>query len=250
MSQSGLKLLALFAMLLDHAAKTVCTTGILLKWFGIETGRMVWVFMLAVGNMAFPLFAWFAAEGCRKTSNSEKRLFRLLLFAIISEIPFQLNFDESLGLRLHNTYFTILFACAAIYLGAFLRNKGVPEPWASLLPGLAATALGWFAQTDYNAWGVALILMLYYLPENRDRLALLAVWITVFQLIWHGWNGKTLSWLTSDGRLQLLYWLGSLAAPAILSVYNGQRGRGGKWLYYVFYPAHLLILYGLTKPLT
>ncbi len=250
MSQSGLKLLALFAMLLDHAAKTVFRTGILSQWFGMETGRMLRVAMIAAGRMAFPIFAWFAAEGCRKTSDPVKRLFRLLLFAVISEIPFQLNFYKTLSAGIHNVNFTILLACAAIYLGAFLREKGVPDPWAGLLPGFAAVTAGWFAHTNYNAWGVALILVLNYLPDHRERLIFLGAWITVFQLIWHGWNGQTLSWLTSDGRLQLLYWLGAMAALALLATYNGERGRGSKWLYYVFYPSHLLLLYGLTRWLT
>ena len=246
MTQSALKLIALLSMLLDHTAKTVLTTGILIPVIGMEANRMIRVFMVSVGRMAFPVFAWFAAEGCRKSSDPTARLIRLGVFSILSEIPFQLCFDKSLSLGCHNVNFTILLAAAAIWMGNLLAERRVPAPWAQLFPAILDTALGWFLHTDYNAWGVALILGLYYLPTEQGRLLLLTVWVTVFQLIWHGWNGRAFTWLHSDGRLQVLYWLGALTAAALLATYNGQRGRGSKWLYYWFYPSHLLILYGLT----
>ena len=246
MTQFILKIIALVAMVLDHSAKTALATGVLKPYLGIAGNQALLVTMKVLGRMAFPIFAWFTAESCRKTSNMGKYLLRLGIFAVLSEAPFQLNFYGGVSPACHNVIFTMLLAALAVYAGRRL-NDFISSPWAQWIPAGIAICLGWFLRTDYNAWGVALILGLYYLPTERGRLAYLGTWGTVFQLVWHSWNGHSLSWLHSAGRIQLLYWLGILAAVALLATYNGQRGRKSKWLFYWFYPGHLMLLYGLTR---
>ena len=87
--------------------------------------------------------------------------------------------------------------------------------------------------------------MLYYLPEKKQKLTVLACWMTVFMLLWHGWNGETFVWLHAGGFSLLCMWLGGMFSVPILAAYNGQRGRPVKWLFYVFYPVHLAVLYGI-----
>lgn len=250
MTQSALKLLALAAMLCDHLAKVVLNTGILAPMIGIQANLFLRIFMVSVGRMAFPIFAWFTAEGCRKTGNPKRYLLRLLIFAVVSEIPFQLCFYNaySTGIKLafHNVIFTMLLAAGAVFFGKWLAEHRVPEGAAKLIPAAAAIALGWFLHTDYNAWGVALILGLYYLKEENVRLLFLGCWITVFMLVWHGWTGNGLSWLGDENGYQLiLQWIGCLFALIFLATYNGQRGRKLKWLFYVFYPVHLTLLFAI-----
>ena len=249
MTQFALKLIALLSMLLDHTAKVLPVTELLSTWLGIETAMLVRDTMLVLGRMAFPMFAWFAAEGCRKTADIRKYVLRLLVFAVLSEVPFQLCFYgrsfAALVPACHNVIFTILLAALAVWGGQVLAARRVPVLAAYLLPALAAIAVGWFLHTDYNAWGVALILGLYYMRDRKGQFLWMAAWITVFQLVWHGWNGSTLSWLSASGSIQLLYWLGALIGEAVLMTYNGERGPGAKWLFYVFYPTHLLLLFFL-----
>ncbi len=243
MTQFSLKLIAMLAMLLDHTAKVLLSHGVLTPLLGIENSRTLCVGMMVLGRAAFPIFAWFAAEGCRRTTDAGRHLLRLLIFALLSEIPFQLCFSDGLEPGCHNVIFTFLLASAAIFCGERIRTLPLP---VRLIPPVIAVVLGWVLYTDYNAWGVALVLMLYYLPTESGRLLLLAAWVTVFQLLWHGWNGQSLSWLTASGSLQLLYWLGGMTSVGLLATYNGARGGGSKWLFYGFYPCHLLLLYGIA----
>ncbi len=237
MTQVQLKRIAILSMLLDHTAKVVLKSSLLSPLMGMETEQALRTFMIIVGRMAFPIFAWFVAEGCRKTSNSAHYLLRLGIFALLSEIPFQLCFYGKLTFACHNVLFTLLLAALAILLGNRLRQAGI----FCFLPSVVAVALGWMLQTDYNAWGILLVIGLYYMPTEQGQLLYLASWVTVFQLIWHGWNG--LSGGGGSSSLQLLYWIGGLSAIPLLATYTGERGKGGRWLFYLFYPCHLLSLY-------
>lgn len=247
MTQFTLKIIAMAAMLCDHLAKVVLTTGVLRPVIGIQADRWLITVLTVVGRIAFPIFAWFTAEACRKTRSMPKYLLRLLIFGVLSEIPFQLCFWKAgdMGLRLgcHNVLFTLLLGAAAICAGQRLEHDGTARWIAWLAPSVAAVLLGWVLKTDYNAWGAALIIMLYLLPEKKQQLLLLGCWITIFILIWHGWNGRTLTWLSKNGYGLLMQWLGGMLAVPLLACYQGQRGRKYRWLFYGFYPVHLAILY-------
>ena len=249
MTQSALKLLAMLCMLCDHLAKVVLSTGALCPVLGMAGNRQLMIGLEVIGRIAFPIFAWFVAEGCRKTGNRAKYLGRMAIFAVLSEVPFQLCFyragETGLSLGCHNVMFTLLLASAGICVSDALRGRGMHETPAMLLSGVIAVSLGWVLQTDYNAWGVALIMMLYWLPEKKQRLILLGCWMTVFMLLWHGWNGQTLVWLRPDGAVLILEWLGGMLSVPLLATYQGQRGRSSKWLFYAFYPVHLAVLYAI-----
>ena len=249
MTQSTLKRLAILFMLCDHVAKVVLSTGVLCPVLGAAGNQWLMVGLEAAGRIAFPIFAWFVAEGCRKTRSFPKYLGRMAIFAVLSEAPFQYCFyragENGLSLGCHNVMFTLLLAAAGIYASKLLEDRGIPSTPARLLPGIAAAILGWFLKTDYNAWGVALILMLYYLPEKRQKLMLLGVWMTVFMLLWHGWNGQTFLWLQPGGDPLTLQWLGGMLSVPLLFTYQGGRGRSNKWLFYGFYPVHLAVLYAI-----
>lgn len=249
MTQFTLKLIAMFAMLMDHTAKIVLHTGVLSSWVGMENEMLIRDMMIVVGRLAFPIFAWFVAEGCCKTSNMGKYALRMLGFAILSELPFQLCSYETVELGCHNVMFTLVLAVGAVYLGQLLEAHAVPQLTAKLIPACIAIVLGWVLHTDYNAWGVALVLGLYYMPNRKGQLLYLSAWITLFQLVWHGWNGTTLSWLSGEGSIEILNWIGAMFSVPLLMTYNGQHGRSVKWLFYVFYPVHLMLIFLIARAL-
>lgn len=241
MTQFSLKVLALVCMLCDHVAKVVLTTGVLTPWLGIEGNLRLYTALTVIGRIAFPIFAWFVAEGCRKTKDPIKYILRLLLFALLSEVPFQLCFFGTLELGYHNVIFTLLLGALGALIGKHFMEKH-PRWLGACVSGIAVMALAYFLYTDYGAWGVGLILVLFYLPEEKPRLLFLAAWISVFQLIFHGSH----VWLQGGDRYYLLLqWLGALTSVLLLTMYHGEKGRGGKWLFYWFYPIHLLLLYGI-----
>jgi len=249
MTQTKLKWVALFSMLLDHTAKIVVASGAMYPYLDAQITAAVYDIMVILGRVAFPIFAWFVAEGCRNTKSSGRYLLRLLLFAILSELPFQYCFYGAAytgpQLGCHNVLFTFLLSAAAISCGKNAERIHSPVI-RYILPSFAAMILGYFLYTDYNTWGIVLVLGLYYLPGKKTRLIYLTVWNAVFYLIWHGLNGTTLVWLTPGGQIHLYYLLGAMLAVILLYFYNGEQGRKMKWLFYLFYPMHLIALYLLS----
>ena len=198
MTQSTLKRLAVLSMLCDHIAKVVLSTGVLCPMLGAMGNLLLMTVLVVIGRLAFPIFAWFVAEGCRKTGNFPRYLGRMALFAVLSEVPFQLCFyraaDYGLRIACHNVIFTLLLAALGIYAAKVLMERRISKPASVLLSGVLATALGWVLKTDYNAWGVVLVLMLYYLPEDKTRLVMLggvddAVYVG---MAWMEWTGISL----------------------------------------------------------
>lgn len=212
MSGFQLKLLAMLTMLIDH-------TGMVLF------PELTW--MRVVGRLAFPLYCFLLAEGAVHTRNIKRYLGRLLVFAVLSEIPYDLACSkvwfDPWG---QNVFFTLFFGLAACAALQRLQEKPVP---ALLLAGallLAAEPLFF----DYGGFGVALVMVFYLCRANRAGGALAFIALnTGFSLL----NGMQLQ----------------LAAPAAavpVLLYNGKKGRAvNKWIFYGFYPAHLLLLFFL-----
>lgn len=240
MTQFTLKWIALIAMVLDHTAKVLLPA---IGWF--PGFQIVQIGMIALGRLAFPIFAWFVAEGCGQTKNISRYALRLLLFGALAELPFQLCFNFYLPLEFgfHNVMFTMFLAVAAIGIAQTLEKRGLPAQAAKLIPAAVSIGLGMWLETDYNGWGVALILGLYYLSNQKARLMFLAMWVTVFQLLWHSYTGWAFRWLNR----YLFYWLGGLLTAPLLSFYQGEPGRRCKWLFYWFYPVHLGLLWLLSR---
>lgn len=250
MDGTKLKYWAAFFMLLDHAAVLL-----------LPYGTLYVLFRLA-GRLAFPIFAWLAAEGFRKTGDRKKYLARLGLFALISEGPYLLAFWD--GGVICPVLFTFFLALGAMALFEKLRES-LPLPTA-LLPLLGAMILGELLGADYGFLGILLVAGLYLLDEDRKhKFILLGLWSAVNYLIWtplpsllarlpagvytpHFWDVVSRS-LRADLPIMALYALGACLSMLPLRRYNGTRGSGHKWFFYWFYPLHILALYLLSLPL-
>ena len=140
---------------------------------------------------------------------------RLFLFALISEIPFDLAFRyQILEFTYQNVFFTLLIGLLTIWAMEVLRQK---SPVLALLPACVGLLAGNLMQTDYSWKGVLLILVLYlfYLYPAEKTIA---------------------------GCLCLLWEPAACLAFVFLNLYNGKRGRSIKAFFYWFYPLHLLVL--------
>ena len=212
LTAAHLRILALVLMLLDHL------------WGTIVPGNF---WMTCVGRMAFPIFAFQAAEGYHHTHDFKGYCKRLAIFAVISEIPFNLMLFGSPIFPFHqNVMLTLLLGLLAC------RAWDRKQWWALPLIWLA----GIFTFPDYGAMGVATVLMFHVFRGQK-------LWQLVFLVLinWFGFEGQQLIWGPVKVPLQAF----AIGAFLPISLYNGQKGGGGKWLQYgsyLFYPVHMLIL--------
>ena len=224
LSGSALKLIAVITMLIDHIAAfgpLVKEPVFLFSCFGHEF--TLYFFMRFIGRAAFPIYCFLLTEGFLHTRSRKKYAMNLLLFALLSEIPWDLiHFGKLFSLRSQSVYVTLFLG----YLGLCALER-FRDQWFRLLLSLGILFYcSILFHSDYGYAGFALILMLYLL---RDRVIEKAV--------------------IGCGFLHCSYRAPIGFIPILL--YNGKRGfiQGHclKYVFYAFYPVHLLILYFLFR---
>lgn len=252
MSGFALKLIAIFSMLLDHTLKVLPCQTILMETFGMsdESSAAVLLVLQPLGRLAFPIFAYFISEGCLHTSSPKKYVGRLLLFGLISEVPFRLALSylpaeialRPWPIRLTNVFFTLALGAMACFACKALREKN--HPVLALLPVLPLAALAEVLHTDYGFYGVLAVFAAYAVTNKIGRLGAMAGVLALLYLVWP--VVSQISYIFSQPNTVL--WYGIYLAFALLALvlvffYNGQRGKNIKWAFYIFYPAHIAALY-------
>ena len=227
-----LHIIAMTLMLMDHLWATLLPAK---EW------------LTCAGRVAFPIFAFMAVEGYFHTRNFKKYILRMLLFAVLSEIPFDLMYGGTWFYPVHqNVLWTFLLSLLGVWLMEQVRKKG--KTWMYLLVCvlvvLAGLVLGTLCMVDYYGAGVLTVFVFYFLHGRK--------------------------WWCFLGQLAALYWLnvellGGLMYPvqlfgmefelcqqglALLALipiwlYRGRQGYHSKpfqYLCYAFYPVHMLLL--------
>lgn len=194
-----------------------------------------------VGRLAFPIFAFFIAEGYAHTRDFGRYFRRLAFFAVVSEIPFNLENGAIFDPARQNVLWTFCLALLTLRgLEALGRERGFGR-WAGCGLVLAAGfAAGELLRTDYGGWGVVTVALLYLCRDGRfARLWLLLAMAAVNGL---GMGSLTMPVFGGEMPIQLF----AVAALPVIWLYNGQAGpKGLRRAFYVFYPAHLLVLEGI-----
>ena len=228
----SLRLLAIAFMVLDHL------------WAAVVPGNL---WMTCAGRLAFPIFAFQLCEGYRHTGDFRRYCLRLLLFALLSEIPFNLFYAGSVIFPFHqNVMFTLLLGLLAIRQADMLRREqGIKRKSLRCLALLLIFAGGVVFFLDYGLMGVMTVLCFFVFRDYRlFQLAAMAV-LNIF-----AFEGQTipvsLFGLACDFPIQGF----ALLALPLIWLYNGQKGPGGKGLrlfWYIFYPLHMLALYFIQR---
>lgn len=215
-----LKLIALIAMTCDHVGKELLPEYDILQ---------------VVGRLAFPIFAYMIAEGCRYTKDRQKHLLHIAGLAALCQLVY-LMAEKSL---FQCILVTFTLSICVIYVIDFAKKK---QTAASRL-GAAAVCIGIYFvsdilpvilqgtdfEIDYGIWGILLPIGVYFAPK-RWRLPVTAAILVPLCL--------------SVGGLQ---WY-SLAAVVLLALYSGKRGKAKiKNLFFIYYPAHLAVIYLLSN---
>ena len=224
-----LKLIAILLMLTDHFA-VVFEREIVSSFAG---GEALFVLLRTLARIAFPLFAFFIAVGAKYTKNIYKYMLRLAAFALLSEIPFDLAFNGAwLEFSYQNVFFTLLMGLFCIFCWQKLKDTlyGVP----AVLIGAGVCALAELViKPDYGAMGIVCIVLFYAFMDAPKWVRLIAVPLTCFAL-----SFVVYPFYFNEAELFAV-----AAAPLIL-LFNGQKGiKLNRWFFYVFYPAHLLLLW-------
>ena len=212
-----LKIIAMISMVFDHVGD--------MFFPGVMWPRMI-------GRLAMPIFSFFIAEGFAHTRDKKKYLGRLGLFALISEIPFDLAFDGKLGPGHQNIMLTFFLAASALMLFDRIRGGNGPEGdrisvgktvlGVLAVAGIAALAL--LLRADYTVFAVVAVFLFYILRQKHPLLR----------------SGVGVAFLALTRTMGYYGATGFSFIP--LALYNGKKGKGLKWLFYAFYPGHLLLL--------
>lgn len=258
MTWNKLKWIAFGSMLLDHFTKIVPVQGILLRNFGVDYSTSFFILQIVVvlGRIAFPIFAFGIAQGCAYTHDPGRYLFRLFLFALVSEVPFNLTLNRdwlSLNLKtsvfgFHNVFFTLFLGAVCCFIYQSLRDRS--KAWVAFFPIGILVFTAEILGTDYGGFGVLFILAPFILFQDKQMrvlsLGILSVIFYVFVTQFTGFNHYVFQWLNPENTsyVFLLQCLGALMGVALLAFYNGQRGKQyQKWIFYFLYPGHLLLFY-------
>jgi hypothetical protein len=204
-----LKLLAVITMLIDHIGAVLFPQYLVFRM---------------IGRLSFPIYCFLLVEGYTHTSNLTKYMKRLLIFAFISEIPFDLAFNSNLFFpKNQNVFFTLFLGLLAIYcIDHFNTNK-----LKQILYVISICLIALLINCDYNFIGVLMILGFYLYKNNKKMLV-------VFEAV-----------------LSLTLYLETFGLISFIPIflYNKKRGYNIKYLFYIFYPVHLLILYFISVSL-
>ena len=199
-----------------------------------------------IGRVAFPIYAFLTVEGYFHTRSLKKYVKRLLLFAVISEIPFNLVMSGTPFYPLHqNVLWTFLIAIGLIHWNEKVRDKQV---WKQGLVGIATVCIacigGIITFVDYYHAGVLMVLVFYCFRGRKwwhFLGQLLCLWVINCQML--GGFGYVFELFGAEHFVPRQ----AMALLALIPIwlYRGRQGCHSKklqYLYYAFYPAHLLIL--------
>ena len=248
-SASVLKNIAYLSMLIDHYFAVVFYKQI--NWMAAQGNQIFGANIIyrvgrSVGKSAFILFAFMAAEGFIHTRSRTKYLLRLFLFALLSEISFDLAISGSMAsFAKQNVYFTLFLGVLALCLMEYAKGHPVLQALSVLACGISALLL----HTDYAIMGVFLVVTFYLCRKDFVLQFVVGSFVIYFGIIlvdvYQNWDhGYSLMQYMTFG-LRELY---GLAAFLPIYFYNGKKGRQlPRLCYYMFYPVHLFILYRIGQ---
>ena len=224
LSGAELKLIAIISMLADHVNK-----ALIYPYLESNHGFLAFISDVfdIIGRIAFPLFCFMLVEGYFKTRNRKKYLLNLLLFGVISEIPFDMFTTASFfNMNWNNVMFSLALVLVTVWIIDTLKEKMQKRPKAlwylvSILIVLVMCIVSMSLSLDYEHHAI-LIGYFFYLFHDMPVFAIPFGYASMFKEPW------------------------ALLGFGLTLTYNGERGKQHKMLYYWFYPVHLLIL-GLLR---
>lgn len=239
LTATQLKLIAIVAMVIDHTA-----------WGFVEMFSVQGQVMHVLGRLTIPIMCFFVAEGYRKTSNLRKYVERMVLFSIVTMVPFYLFFGDEYGYR-QNFFFDLTLALLALIVADSKKlNKAVKVLLLVVVIATSAIIGGW------PVFPIMLVLSYYYAKSFKQICfcvagSVVAVEATLIPIILlnqkYGFSPQYAHWKWYEW----LYFFGFILALPLLKQYNGERGKYpiGRYFFFYFYPAHFMVLWSVKQTL-
>ncbi len=236
-SHNFLVIIAMFTMFLDHFAIIIIQGG---KLYGYDYTLyqnaiklpearkwiMLYTILRCIGRISFPIFSFLIVEGFRKSNNVYKYFMRILILAIVSEIPFDLMIFNRLsmeGFQVQNVLWTYL---VGLLMLAIIKLMSSFPTFLTIIPAAIACVITFFLRSDYWLEGILLIYIFYIFRHDLNMKCLLTIVVTLVSTI------------------EKYYGFGVLSVFFIY-FYDGTKGQLDlKRIHYIFYPLHIALLYG------
>lgn len=214
-----LKIIALITMTVDHIGYNICDNNLIMR---------------GIGRIAFPIFAYMIAEGCKYTKNRKKHLLTIAICGICFQTVYSLIY-QSFYL---NIFITFTLSVILIYAYDCINNGRISTymPFiTAIITTVIITAIlpriNESISVDYGLIGVLIPLLLYISKNKNIKLIILSVC-----LILNCINFEDFTFMPIK--------LAALGAVILLKFYNGERGKLNlKYLFYIYYPLHLTVIY-------
>lgn len=220
---STLKIIAIITMFIDHIGAVILINLLQFSKGNVvmDTNAILYVICRNIGRISFPIFCFLLVEGFIHTKNVTKYAARLLIFAFISEIPFDLATNGDFYAPYSQNVFFTLWIGILVLIG--LKKIGAIENMWLLYGGrtlilLLGALASIFLNTDYELFGIISIAVLYLYRYNKKSQILL-------------------------GACSFLWEPTAILGFLPIYFYNGKRGLNMKYVFYAFYPIHFLVLY-------
>lgn len=213
-SSALLKWIAVFSMVTDHFAASLYQ---FLPGSNITVYRM----LRNVGRIAFPIYCFLLVEGFFHTGNRKRYLRNLVLFGIISELPFNMAiFGKIFYPGGQNVYFTLALGICAMLLLERLELFCMKHFILQIITIIAFLLIGEVLEVDYHWKGIAYIILFYYLKklriEKKHAMLIAALAFAIYEPA-------------------------AIFAFIPIYLYNGKRGYQLKYMFYAVYPLHLAV---------
>jgi len=256
MNSLKLKIFAIIVMTIDHlgivfnAIHNYRSVGDDFVYFSNDA---YW-YMRVIGRMAFPVFCFMIAEGCAHTKSMGKYILRLAVFALISQIPFQVfgTIRYGLGYFNENWYvFSKSNVIVTLTLGAlvvFFYSKSYERGWFKKLLCYIGIIAAFFAviilKSEYDIYGLSVILLVYIFRSKDKNAPDEAIFGNSYMQVFVCTAVTFVFYFIVYNHMNMTYQvLGAVLSAVPLLLYNSKPGKyRAKMLFYIYYPAHFLVL--------
>ena len=224
LSQEALKLIACITMFIDHFGHAIVPE--------LAVPYMVELYYVCriIGRIAFPIYCFLLSEGMRHTRSPLKYIGRLAVGILLAELPFDILFEGGISWEYQSVMVTLTLGAVMLWCMGKTEKK-----WLKVLFVVPFAILAELCKSDYGGWGIVMIAVFALF----DRITGQIIGLLLVNLMM---NSAAIPLF----GLRLSVQLFAVLAMIPIGLYGGRKRTHNKavqWGFYLFYPAHILLLW-------